>query len=560
MTARKTGVDAITLEVLRHALTAVAEEMQANLIRAAYSPNIKERRDCSCAVFDRVGRMVAQAESIPVHLGAMPASVEAAVARIDSPLAGDVIVVNDPYAGGAHLPDVTFVAPVFASSELVGFVANRAHHADVGGKEPGSLAGDAREIYQEGLRIPPVKLWRRGKLDGDLVRVITANVRTPEERMGDLRAQKAANETGRRRFVEVVEKYGLETVLAVIGSTQDYSERRMRAEIERLPDGVYEYEDYLDGGGIGPERVRISAAVTVRGSELCVDFTGSSEQVEGPINAVYAVTASATYYAVRALTDPDIPPNEGCYRPVEIVAPAGTVVNAVPPAAVVGGNLETSQRIVDVLIGALAQAVPQKAVAASQGTMNSVTLGGKDPRSGRPYTIYETVGGGMGGRSDRDGVDGIQCHMTNTLNTPVEALEIAYPLRVERYEFRPDTCGPGRWRGGLGVRRDIRVVGHRASLSLLGDRRELPPYGLFGGGPGRTGSQYLIIGGEERPAPARGSLVLEPDTVVSVRTPGGGGYGPPADRPRDMVVQDYREGRISAEHAIEHYGFDPRGQ
>jgi len=551
-------IDAITLEVIRNALIEVAEEMNVNLIRTAYSPNIKERRDCSCALFDSQGRMFAQAECIPVHLGAMPFSVKAAIERIEAFEPGDTVVLNDPFAGGAHLPDITFVTPIFLGKDVVAFSANRAHHADVGGKMPASLAGDTTEIFQEGLRIPPVKLWRGGQMDDDLARMIMANVRTPEERLGDLRAQKAANETGRRRFLEIVERNGFGVVAAAVDQTMDYSERRMRAEIAALPGGVYGYEDYLDSDGIGADKVKIQVVVDIEGSELTVDFSGSSSQVEGPVNAVYAVTASATYYAIRALTDPDIPPNDGCYRSINIIAPEGTVVNARPPAAVVGGNLETSQRIVDALIGALAKAVPEKAIGACQGTMNSVTLGGIDPRSGKPYTIYETVAGGLGGRSSKDGIDGIQCHMTNTLNTPVEALEIAYPLRVERYELRTDSCGAGRWRGGLGVRRDIRVIDHRAKLSLLGDRRLLQPYGIFGGDPGQSGSQFIIVDGEEHPVPAKGSLVLEPDMVISVRTPGGGGYGNPSERLRDLVVRDYLEGRISAEYAMERYGLDPR--
>lgn len=556
----KPRIDAVTLEVIRNTLVEVAEEMNVNLIRTAYSPNIKERRDCSTALFDSQGRMIAQAESIPVHLGAMPFSVKAAVEHFRGFVPGDTVVLNDPFAGGAHLPDITFVTPIFRGEEVVAFAANRAHHADVGGKMPGSLAGDTTEIYQEGLRIPPIKLWRGGEMDKDLTEMITANVRTPEERLGDLRAQKAANETGRRRFLEIIDRYGPEVIAAVIDETMDYSERRMRAEIAALPDGAYEYEDYLDNDGISAARVKIKVIVRIEGDGLTVDFSASSPQVEGPVNAVYAVTASATYYTIRALTDPDIPPNEGCYRPIEIIAPEGTVVNACPPAAVMGGNLETSQRIVDALIGALARAVPDRAVGACQGTMNNVTLGGTDPRSGKPYTLYETIAGGLGARSSKDGIDGIQCHMTNTLNTPIEALEIAYPLRVERYELRPDSCGAGRWRGGLGIRRDIRLVGHRARLSLLGDRRITRPYGIFGGQPGDNGSQSIIVHGQEQPTSAKGSVVLEPDSVISVRTPGGGGYGDASERPRELVLQDYHEGRISAEYAIKHFGVDPRGK
>lgn len=527
-------VDPITLEVARNALEGIADEMNRALIRSSYSPNIKERRDCSSALFDEKGRMIAQSWGMPVHLGAMPFSVKAALEELKELEPGDVVVLNDPFRGGAHLPDLTFVTPIFRRDELVGYAANRAHHADVGGMRPGSLPADASEIYQEGLRIPPVKLWRRGRLDRDLREIVLANVRTPRERLGDLRAQYAANETGRKRLLELVEHYGLERFRAIVDALLDYSERRLRAALRTLKPGTYRFEDALDGDGRSAQGIAIRVSVTIdaeRG-EIAVDFTGSSPQVEGPVNAVYAVTASATYYTIRCFTDPEVPPNDGAYRPISIRAPEGTVVNAKPPAAVVGGNLETSQRIVDVLIGALAQAAPEKALAACQGTMNNVAIGGIDPRTGEPYTIYETIGGGFGGRLGKDGLDGVHCHMSNTLNTPVEALETAYPLRVERYELRPGTGGRGKWRGGLGIRRDIRVVGHKATLSLLTDRRRSRPYGLFGGEPGAPGQNVLIRNGQEEELPAKGVVELQPEDVVSVRTPGGGGYGPPEERDR----------------------------
>jgi N-methylhydantoinase B len=537
-------VDPITLEVVRNALEGIAQEMSAVLVRTSYSPNIKERRDCSCALFDSRGRMIAQGQDMPVHLGAMPFSVKAALERSASFASGDTIILNDPFCGGAHLPDITFVTPIFYSDKLVGFSANRAHHADIGGKAPGSVAGDATEIYQEGLRVPPIKLWKEGKLDEALLELILANVRTPKERLGDLRAQKAANETGRRRFLELIEKYG-EKLFAIIEELLNYSERRMREALKTLTAGIYTYEDFLDDDGIRDEPIKIKATVRVAEGEIEVDFAGSSSQVEGPVNAVYAVTASATYYTIRCLTDPEIPPNEGCYRPIKIKAPEGSVVHATPPAAVVGGNLETSQRIVDVLIGALAQAAPHKAIAACHGTMNNLALGGIDPRTGEPYTLYETIGGGFGGRAGKDGIDGVHCHMSNTSNTPIEALETAYPLRVERYELRPDTGGLGRYRGGLGIRRDIRVVGHRAKLSLLGDRRITQPYGVFGGQPGARGENVLIVEGREIPLKGKCVLTLEPGSIVSVRTPGGGGYGEPKERAKQLIEQDRLTGKMS---------------
>ncbi|MGB2982932.1 MAG: hydantoinase B/oxoprolinase family protein [Candidatus Bipolaricaulia bacterium] len=538
-------IDAVTLEVMRHALIAVAEEMNANLVRTGYSPNIKERRDCSCAVFDAAGRMVAQAETIPVHLGAMPASVEAAIDGVESLVAGDIVVLNDPYTGGAHLPDITFVAPVFADQALVGYVANRAHHADIGGKEPGSLAGDTREIYQEGLRIPPVRLWKGGEVDRDLADLILLNVRTPEERWGDLRAQRAACRTGCERIVEVVARYGLARLHEGMSAILDYSERRMRSEIARLPEGTVAFEDVLDDDGLGNGPICIRATIAVQRDRIVVDFSGSSPQVTGPVNAVFAVTSSAVFYAIRAVTDPEIPANAGCYRPIEVIAPEGSVVHARSPAPVVGGNLETSQRIVDVILGGFGRILPEREIAASQGTMNNTAIGGIDPRNGQPYTLYETIAGGWGARPTADGVDGMHSHMTNTLNTPIEALEVAYPLRVERYELVAGTGGAGRFRGGLGIRRDITAVEHEARVSLLSDRRTHRPYGVAGGTAGAAGANVLIKPtGEEVPLPGKGSVFLASGETISVRTPGGGGYGDPGDRAEEALARDRREGRV----------------
>ena len=539
-----TQIDPITLEVLRHAFSAVADEMNANLVRTAYSPNIKERRDCSSAIFDPHGRMVAQAESIPVHLGAMPFSVAAAVAAVENFQPGDVVVLNDPYRGGAHLPDITFVAPVFLDGRLLGYVANRAHHADVGGKEPGSLAGDTTEIYQEGLRIPPVRLWRGGELDHDLLDLILTNVRTPEERLGDLRAQHAGCSTGIQRLRSLAERYSVNRILDGMDAVLAYSERRMRAEIERLPEGTFEFEDVLDDDGVGGKEIRLCVEIRIAGERMVVDFAGSAPQVRGPINAVFAVTASATYYAVRALTDPEIPPNEGCYRPIEVVAPIGSIVHPVPPSPVVGGNLETAQRIVDVILGALGRAMPDRAVAASQGTMNNLAIGGVDPRNGRAYALYETIAGGVGATPIGDGIDGMHSHMTNTLNTPVEALESAYPLRVERYELVPGSGGRGAYRGGMGIRREMTSIGHWARVSVLCERRTHPPYGIAGGDPGAVGRNAIRKDGAERPLPSKGTVTLEPGETVCIVTPGGGGWGEGAGRDPEAIARDRLEGRL----------------
>jgi len=501
---------------------------------------------------------------MPVHLGAMPFSVEAAIDRFppETLEPGDAILLNDPFYGGAHLPDLTLVTPVFhedddGERDLVAFAANRAHHADVGGSRAGSVAADSTEIYQEGIRIPPVKLFEGGEPNDSVFDVVLSNVRTPDERRGDLRAQEAANQTGKRRFLELVEKYGRETLTAALEEIQEYSEARMRSEIEELEDGTYEFRDVLDDDGVGNVDLPIEAAVTVDGDSVTVDFEGSAPQTAGPVNAVLAVTASATYYSIRCVTDPDIPPNHGCYRPITVEAPEGSIVNPNPPAAVVGGNLETSQRVTDVVLGALAEQAPERVTAAGQGTMNNITFGGTDPRSDSPYAFYETQGGGFGGRAGKDGLDGVHVHMSNTMNTPVEVLETAYPLRVRRYELRQDSGGAGEFRGGLGLRRDIQVRGHEAHFSLLADRHQHRPYGLEGGDPGESGGAKLTTGdGETVRLPQKSTHELPPGATVSIRTPGAGGYGDPADRDPEAVRRDLRTEKVSAEAAMTAYGVE----
>ena len=550
-------IDSVTLEVTRNAAAAVCEEMNANLIRTGYSPNIKERRDCSCALFDADAEMIAQAENMPVHLGSMPFSVEAAVDRFsrESLHPGDAILLNDPFYGGAHLPDLTLVTPVYHEGELIAFTANRAHHADVGGSHAGSVSADSTEIYQEGLRIPPVKLFQQGDPNDAVFDMILSNVRTPDERRGDLRAQEAANETGRRRFNELADRYGTSKLGVALEEIKNYSERRMRAEIDTLPDGEYAFEDVLDDDGAGNADLPITVSLTIDGDEILVDFTGTADQAAGPVNAVFAVTASATYYAVRCVTDPEIPPNHGCYRPITITAPEGTIVNPDPPAAVVGGNLETSQRVTDVVLGAFAEVIPESVVAGSQGTMNNITFGGEDPRSGDPYAFYETQGGGFGGRAGKDGLDGVHVHMSNTMNTPAEVLETAYPLQVARYELREDSGGAGEFRGGLGIRRDITVRDHTATFSLLADRHTHHPYGLLGGTAGSSGSAVSISpNGDTKRLPQKSTHKLDPGTTVSIRTPGSGGYGDPSARSKAAIEQDLRSEKVSIEQARESYG------
>jgi N-methylhydantoinase B len=533
--------DPIRLEVFKHRLTSIAEEMGVVLRRASYSPNIKERRDYSCAVFDSQGRMAAQAAHIPVHLGSMPLSVGAAIDAFRTSgrlVRGDAILLNDPFRGGTHLPDITLVTPVFVSNspsgaeEPFGFVACRAHHADVGGMTAGSMPL-AREIYQEGLIIPPLKLFSAGRLNQGILDLILANVRTPDERSGDLWAQVAANQRGAARLQEMVARYGTDEVGLYMAELLAYTERMTRALLASLPVGTYRYADALDDNGVSPEPVDIRVAVTIEGDHATVDFTGSAPQQPTGVNAVYAITLSAVSYVFRCLIRLDAPNNSGCLAPIELIAPLGSVVNAQPPAPVAAGNVETSQRIVDVLLGAMAQACPERVPAASQGTMNNVTIGGFDGRrsrnSPRAFTYYETIGGGMGARPAAPGLSAVHTHMTNTLNTPAEAIEYAYPLRVLRYEIRRGSGGRGRFRGGDGLRRDIQLLSQEGDtqVTLITDRRLRGPYGLQGGEAGKRGENVLIRGGVETTLPGKGSFYLHPGDILSIRTPGGGGFGKP---------------------------------
>ncbi|MGE0798481.1 MAG: hydantoinase B/oxoprolinase family protein [Lautropia sp.] len=519
-------LDAATLEVLRNALDATAEEMGAVLRRTAFSPNIKERMDASCAVFDRHAQLVAQAEHVPVHLGSMLSALKPTLAAAEPLAAGDVLVVNDPFVAGAHLPDVLFVSAIYVGELHVGYVAARAHHSDVGGMEPGSMPGNSREIWQEGLVIPPVLLYRGGVLQADVERLILANVRTPLERRGDLNAQLACLRVGERRIVELAAKYGVDVLLRGLDALLEYAARRMRNRIAQFPPGVYRAADALDEDGIGADPVPIEVAITIDGERMVIDFAGSSPQRPGNINAVAPMTHSAVYYALKMVTDATIPANAGAFWPVEIRIPEGSVLDARAPAAVCAGNTETTQRVADVVLKAMAACAPDRVPAASQGTMNLIGIGGLDPRSGRRYAYVETIGGGQGGRPMGAGQDGIQCNMTNTMNTPVEALEIGYPLRVERYELREGSAGAGKHRGGLGVVRALQVLGHEARVSLQSDRRRFNPYGLHGGQPGQLGRNLVIdAGGQAHDQPGKVTVTLKAGETVVIETPGGGGWG-----------------------------------
>ena len=526
-------VDPISLEVFKNMFVSVSEEMGVALLRTAYSPNIKERRDFSCAVFDPAGQMVAQAAHQPVHLGAMPASVQAALDTFPNALRpGDLVILNDPYLGGTHLPDITLVAPVFADQgdgkELVGFVSNRGHHADVGGMTPGSLPLST-ELYQEGLILPPLKLARGGRLNQEVVQLLCRNSRTPEERRGDLAAQIASVRVGERRLREVVERYGSDETAEHMAALLDYSERVTRQAIAAIPDGVYRVTDYMDDDGLTTEPVPIVVAITVAGDGMTIDFRGTSPQRPGCINAPQAVTASACLYMVRCIVGNDAPANQGCLRPVEIITPRGTLVNPEPQRGVAGGNVETSQRITDVLLAAMSQALPQLIPAASQGTMNNLLIGGHDLERERPFVYYETIGGGMGARPDRDGISGIHTHMTNTMNTPIEALEFAFPLRLKRYALRRGSGGGGQHRGGDGLVRDVEFLSP-ARVTILSERRKFHPPGYYGGQHGQPGENVLLRGGyEEVHLAGKETLDVEPGDILSIRTPGGGGWGRPVE-------------------------------
>jgi N-methylhydantoinase B/oxoprolinase/acetone carboxylase alpha subunit len=516
--------DPIELELFRHQLVSIAEEMGTVLRKTSYSANIKERRDYSCAVYTGAGETVAMGDHMPVHLGAMPLSVQHVVEAIDLQR-GDVAIVNDPFRGGTHLPDITAVMPVFfgKSSKSAFYVANRAHHADVGGMSPGSMPM-AREIYQEGIRIPPILLVRRGKVDRELMRLILSNVRTPEEREGDIMAQWMSLLRGEQRLRALESRHGMTRLNGLLKALLDYSERMMRASIARLPEGEYEFKDCLDSDGLRPGRIWIRVKITLRDGRATVDFTGSDKQADGPVNANYAIAVAAAMYVFRCLIREDVPFTEGLMRPIKIIAPEGSVVNAQAPAAMAAGNVETSQRITDVLLGALSQAAPERIPAASSGTMNNLSFGGWDPFRQRPFAYYETIAGGMGAHARNAGLSATHTHMTNSWNTPVEAFEHLYPLRVAGYRVRPGSGGTGRHHGGDGIVREYEFL-TEADVTLLSDRREVGPYCLQGGASGKPGRNQLRRGTKVNPLPAKTNFTVQAGDVLSIETPGGGGWG-----------------------------------
>ena len=521
--------DAVALSVFNSLLASIADEMGAALIRSSLSPNIRERHDLSCAVFDAEGNLVAQAAHIPVHLGAMPASVEAV-----KPLApfarGDIVVLNDPYLGGSHLPDVTMVSPVFSADRrrrLIGFVASRAHQSDIGGMAAGSMPL-ASELIQEGLIIPPVRLYTGGRLNADILALILRNVRTPIERRGDFEAQVSAQRTGERRLMELASRFGVRLLRQRMAEVQDYAERLTRARLHRIPQGTYRFADQLDDDGRSREPVPIRVAITVRDGRLEADFDGTAEERAGSINAVPAVARSAVYYAVFCLMGDEAPINAGGFRPITVKLPEGSILSPQNFRAVSAGNVETSQRIVDTVFGALAQAMPELIPAASSGSMNNVLIGGFDSRKGRRFTYYETLAGGAGGGPAGPGLSAVHTHMTNTLNTPVEAIEAAYPFRIAAYSVRGDSGGSGVHQGGDGLRR-VYEFAEPAEVTLMTERRRFEPWGLAGGKPGAVGRNLLIRANRERvELPSKATFEVEPGDAVVVETPGGGGWGKPA--------------------------------
>ena len=556
--------DPATFEIVKNSLYKIAEEMRVVLAKTAYSPLLKSAGDYSCGVFDARGEMVAQGPDLPIHLGSMPDAVRAVVARFASDVhAGDVFVHNDPYFGGSHLPDVNVIRPAFHDGELLGYTCLRAHWPDIGSATPGSY-GAVTQIFGEGLRIPPSRLISRGVLNVDLETLIFANVRTPDERKGDLGAQLAATLRATERLNALAQRYGSVAVISYMAQVMDYSERLMRAALMDLPDGEGSFEDFCDGDGIADDaagtdaRFRIKLSVQKTADRLIVDFAGTDPQVKGPMNAPLSVTASGVYCGLKTAVDPNnlIPPNSGCWRTIKIRAPSGSVVNAEFPAPVVYANHEMSHRVADMIMGALVNFLPEQVMACSQGTSAILTLGGVDPRNGRHYVSYETIKGGFGARPNKDGINCIASGISNTMNTPVEVLEMAFPVRVERYEVNPDSGGAGRYRGGCGARRVWQMLeGADATGALCMERMTSPPFGLRGGSAGAAAVVILTTpDGITRSLPSKGAFAAPAGSIIDMLTPGSGGFGPASERDKTVIGRDLLDGYVSASAATRDYG------
>src|SRR5262245_3971578 len=557
MNAVTPTIDLIKLEILANALRSISDETFIALMRSAYSTNIKERRDHSTAFLDAHGRLIVQAAaSLPIHIASMSGLVRRLRAEYGNDLnEGDIFIANDPHAaGGTHLPDIGMAMPVFVSGSLLGFICNIAHHADVGGSVPGSMAGGLSEIFQEGLRIPVVRLFHGGKLDDALFKLILLNVRMPAERRGNYFGEVAACRLGERRMHELCKTHGLKLVAAAFDQIIGRTEMRIRSAIASLPDGVYRFEDVMDDDGLGTEDIAIRLAVHVEGDSILFDFSGTAAQVKGNINATRNATEAAVYYAVKALLDPDIPNNQGVVNVVKVRVPEGTVLNSVFPAPV-AGRAHTCQRVVDVIIGAFAQALPSEVVGAANGANTTAVFAGKDPRSGRDYVYIETLGGGFGGRASHDGTDGVQVHITNTSNLPVEAIEMEYPLQVDVYELVPDSGGAGRHRGGLGLRRKIGPVDHECRFNGAGERFSHKPWGIFGAGDGGSGRFAKVdTDGHCSVLPSKvNDVTVRAGECILVETPGAGGYGPAGERAPEAIERDMRLGKFTPDFIRRHY-------
>ena len=561
MTDRNPPVDPVTLEIISNALRSITDETFVALMKSAYSTNIKERRDHSTAIMDAKGRLVVQAaQALPIHIASMSGLIACLLDKYGGDVhEGDLFIANDPHtAGGTHLPDINYAMPVFVEGALFGFVANLAHHADVGGMAPGSMAGGMSEIFQEGLRIPVVRLFRRGELQRDVLDLLLLNVRVPEERRGDHYAQIAACRLGARRLREVVAHYSAGVIRTAFDEIIARTERRLRDAVAGVPDGEYRFEDVLDGDGAGTADVPIRLEVTIAGDRAHFDFAGTSPQVRGNVNVTMNATQAAVCYALKAMLDPEVPNNQGVLAVADIDAAPGTLLNARFPAPV-ASRAHTCQRIIDVVLGAFAQALPGKVIGAANGANTTAVFSGIDPRSGKGYLYLETLGGGMGARAARDGKDGVQVHITNTSNLPVEAIEQEYPLRVEEYGLIEDSGGAGRRRGGLGLRRVVRPVGHDCIFNGVGERFRHRPWGVFGGEPGASG-RFLLrdAGGTETKLPDKcGEHRLARTEAVVIETPGAGGYGPPAERDPVLVAADRESMKFTEAFIARHYEGDP---
>ena len=551
-------IDGILLEVIGNTFMSIAEEMGAVLVKSAYSTNIKERKDCSCALFDAAGNTIAQAEHIPMHLGSMLGLIGEIKRhfKLEEIKPGDMFIANDPYnGGGTHLPDIAVASPVFYDGEIVAFVANIAHHNDVGGRVPGSNAADSDSIYAEGIRIPTVKIFREGELDKDILNLILLNCRVRHIRLGDLNAQFACNKKGVQRMEDVCAKYGKETVALCMEELLDYSERKIRMALSAIPNGSHEFEDYLDSDGLGSDPIKLNVKVAIKDEDIELDFTDNPDQVKGAINLPLSALRASVYYAIRSIVDPSLPSNGGYYRAIHIKSRPGCILGCTEPAACAGRS-DTAQRVADMIFGAMSEVVPHQVIAGSNSSITGVYFGGVSPDTGEYYVYMETFGGGSGARFNKDGLSCVQVHMSNTSNLPIESMEVEFPYMVERYELVTDSGGPGKYRGGLSMSKDIRVLGHDSEFTIKADRQKVPPYGLFGGKPGLPGLITIYPDTDEaRTVDSKKSgNLLKANGVLRCQMPGAGGYGNPLERSRELLIKDLEDGDVSPESAMRDYG------